>query len=136
MTPFKCNHDGACNDVRLCCTDTEMTLTRSDIRRIEALGFRADEFTRQAPDGFVELRNVDGLCYFYDPEKKVCRIYEHRPEGCRYYPVVYDYRMKTCVVDRDCPSGVTVTADEIAELCPRVRRLVETLVGESNDGDQ
>ena len=34
MSPFTCNHDGSCEEVRLCCFETEMTVTREDVKRI------------------------------------------------------------------------------------------------------
>jgi Fe-S-cluster containining protein len=77
--------------------------------------------------GFCELKNVDGHCYFYDPESKVCKIYEHRPEGCRYYPIIYHTTKRKCLVDKDCPSRETMTREEVRKVCHKVRRLVETL---------
>jgi len=76
-----------------------MPLTADDILRIEALGYRREEFS--VFDGsIVRLRNVNGKCFFLD-ENNRCRIYEHRPEGCRIYPAIYDGR--NVVVDRVCP---------------------------------
>ncbi len=131
MSPFVCNHNGDCDEDRLCCLKTEMTLTQDDIRRIESLGYDRDEFVHRAQDGFYELRNIDGHCFFYDPSSKLCRIYEHRPEGCRYYPVVYDARADRCIVDEECPSRSTVSDDEIRRICHGVRTLIRTLVREA-----
>jgi hypothetical protein len=39
LSPFVCNHDGSCEEIRICCTETEMTLTRDDAQRIESWGF-------------------------------------------------------------------------------------------------
>ncbi|MGQ4870427.1 MAG: YkgJ family cysteine cluster protein [Candidatus Thorarchaeota archaeon] len=135
MSPFQCNHDGSCSKVRLCCIETEMTLTRRDVERIERLGYTRDEFVVRSEDGFCELRNVDGHCYFYDPDTLLCTIYEDRPEGCRYYPVIYDMRKRRCVVDKDCPSRDTMTRQEVRKVCNKVRRLVETLVREAKFHD-
>lgn len=131
MTPFICNHDGSCDEVRLCCAETEMTLTREDAERIDALGFSRSDYLVRAEDGFCELRNVDGFCYFYDTKTKLCKIYEHRPEGCRYYPVVYHARKKKCITDGDCPSRDTVSRDEIRKVCHKVRKLIERLQQEA-----
>ena len=135
MTPFVCNHDGTCEEVRLCCTETEMTLTREDVERIESLGYDRKDFLVRVMAGFCELRNVDGKCFFYDPVTKICRIYENRPEGCRYYPIIYDMRKRKCIIDADCPSGETVTRDDIRRVCHKVRRLVETLREEAAHGE-
>ena len=135
MTPFVCNHDGSCDEIRLCCTETEMTLTREDVERIEALGYNRTDFLVRVMAGFCELNNVDGFCYFYDRETKECRIYEDRPEGCKYYPNIYDMRRKKCIIDRDCPSGETVTREEVRKVCHKVRKLVETLRQEAAHGE-
>ncbi len=76
-----------------------MMLTAEDIERIEGLGYR-DFFLKR--DGFFMLKNVDGKCIFLD-ENGRCSIYEHRPEGCRYYPMVYDISSKKVVLDNYCP---------------------------------
>jgi Fe-S-cluster containining protein len=135
LSPFVCNHDGSCEEIRLCCTETEMTLTRKDAERIEALGYKKEDFMVRVMAGFCELRNVDGHCFFYDTETKKCRIYENRPEGCRYYPIIYDTRKRKCVLDTDCPSAITVNREEIRKVCHRVRKLVETLREEAAHGE-
>jgi Fe-S-cluster containining protein len=112
-----------------------MTLTRKDVERIEALGYDRKDFLVRVMAGFCELRNIDGNCFFYDSDTKICRIYENRPEGCRYYPIIYDARKKKCVIDKDCPSGETVSREEIRQVCHKVRRLVETLRQEAAHGE-
>jgi Fe-S-cluster containining protein len=112
-----------------------MTLTREDVNKIEKLGYERKDFVVRVKDGFCELRNVEGHCYFYDRGKKICQIYENRPEGCRYYPIIYDARKKKCVIDKDCPSGVTFTREEIRKICHKVRQLVKTLRQEAAHGE-
>ena len=104
-----------------------MTLTREDADRIEALGYDRKDFLVRGMAGFCELKNIDGHCYFYNPETKECKIYESRPEGCRYYPIIYHSVKRKCLVDKDCPSGETVSREEIRKICHKVRKLVETL---------
>ncbi len=135
MSPFVCNHDGSCDDVKLCCVETEMTLTKKDADRIDKIGYDRKDYLIKAKDGFCELRNIDGHCYFYDADTKLCKIYEHRPDGCRYYPIVYHFRKRKCVTDGDCPSRETVDRDEIRGICHKVRNLVNTLVEEASHGE-
>lgn len=135
MSPFECDHDGSCENIRLCCIDTEMTLTKRDVERIEGIGYDKKVFLVKSKDGFCELRNVDGHCYFYDPSTKLCEIYDFRPEGCRYYPVIYDMKRRKCVIDKDCPSRETMTREEIRKVCHRVRNLVETLLQEAEHNE-
>jgi len=110
-----------------------MTLTESDMDRIDAAGHARDEYVVRTKDSFCQIRNLDGHCYFYDSEKKICGIYDLRPDGCRFYPIIYDIRRHKCVVDKDCPSRKTVTSEEINRLCSDVRRLVEGLMAEAKN---
>ena len=98
----------------LCCLETEMILTESDVRRLESLGYRREDFS-EFRDGFVRLKNIDGRCYFLRDGK--CEVYEHRPMGCRAYPVVFDLKRGECVIDDYCPAGWTVSDEEFDEKC-------------------
>ncbi len=83
-----------------------MTLSQIDIQRIvESSKARLDknEFVATTPDGFFQLKNVNGHCFFLDLESKLCKIYEFRPQGCRFYPMIYDLSNKKCVLDKECP---------------------------------
>ena len=131
MTPFECNHNGECDEVRLCCTDTEMTLTRADAERIDTLGYQREDYLIHTDDGFCQLRNVDGHCYFYNTVSKLCQIYDARPEGCKYYPIIYDMRKRKCITDKDCPSRETMTREEIRKSCHKVKALVNRLRNEA-----
>lgn len=84
----------------LCCLETEMILTPEDIKRLSALGYSLEDFAKKSGK-FWTLRNVDGKCYFLDDTG--CRIYNHRPYGCRLYPLIYDLTNNTIVLDRYCP---------------------------------
>jgi hypothetical protein len=112
-----------------------MTLTCQDAERIDSLGYERKDYLLHAEDGFSQLRNVDGHCFFYSPKTKTCRIYESRPEGCRYYPVIYDVRRRKCVVDKDCPSAGTVTREELRKVCHRVRAAVDLMMREAAHGE-
>ena len=84
-----------------CCHSTEMPLTFGDIKRIRALGFEEKYFIREV-DGWFQLRNIaEGHCFFlYDG---LCSIYPYRPQGCTYYPVVFDLDRGEIVLDTECP---------------------------------
>lgn len=83
-----------------------MQLSKSDIKRIEKLGYKADEFS-EVKDGVRVLKNVDGKCFFLKDGK--CSIYESRPFGCRLYPVVWDVERKRAVVHDFCPLASSVS---------------------------
>jgi Fe-S-cluster containining protein len=113
---FKCI---ACG---VCCIGTEMELLAEDIRRITARGYKMEDFVAEK-DGVYRLKNVDGHCVFYDPQTRMCKIYDIRPVGCRMYPLVYDGRSVT--VDKTCPTWNTVPRSEIKRLSPYVLQFLE-----------
>ncbi len=97
-----------------------MPLTMEDIRRIEALGYPRDLFVT-VRDGIPRLRNRDGKCVFLGDDGR-CIIYEHRPMGCRLYPVIQVD--DGCGVDYEyCPYAHLITREEIEWACPKVLEL-------------
>ncbi|MFX1601887.1 MAG: YkgJ family cysteine cluster protein [Promethearchaeota archaeon] len=124
-----------CGDGRACCTETEMTLTHEDAKRITALGYSKSDYLVRVTAGFCELKNVDGHCFFYDSDSMMCKIYEARPDGCRWYPVIYDARKRKCIVDDECPAAGTVARNRVRKVSHKVRRLVESLRQEAAHGE-
>ena len=107
----------------LCCVDTEMILTPSDIARLEALGFRREYFA--VSDGrFYRLKNVDGHCVFFRDGR--CIVYEYRPIGCSMYPIVIDLESGEVVVDTACPLAHTTSEAELK----RARRYARLILAE------
>jgi len=95
-----------CVDCGNCCRETEMIISAQDITRIKKNApenLRRINFIKKTADGLFQLKNIDGNCVFFDPTTKLCKIYEIRPEGCRFYPLIYDIDEKLCVLDQDCP---------------------------------
>ena len=83
-----------------CCKDTCMPLSKMDIKRIESLGYSYDFFVG-IRDGWLQLKNKDGYCVFHNGKK--CLIYEHRPEGCHLYPIIFDKDNNCAILDEECP---------------------------------
>lgn len=79
-----------------------MPLTEADILRIEALGHRREVFSALDDEFVPQLRNDSGHCVFLGPTGR-CTIYEHRPDGCRLYPLVWDRDRNDVVLDDFCP---------------------------------
>ena len=100
-----------------------MPLTNEDIERIEKLGYRRQEFAVKV-DGIYRLRNIDGKCYFLD-ESNRCRIYDHRPIGCRIYPVILDVETNRAIVDDLCPMKDSVSRKDIKSAEKILRKLVK-----------
>ena len=77
-----------------------MLLSNSDIQNIENIGFKRNYFVR-FKKGWFYLKNKDGRCVFHNGKK--CIIYDHRPEGCKLYPLIFDDDHKRAIIDEDCP---------------------------------
>jgi len=103
-----------------CCYETEMPLTNEDVKRIESLGYKKEDFSIVV-NGIRRLRNVNGKCYFLRNNR--CIIYEHRPEGCRLYPLVFDG--KDVVVDKLCPKWreVKITEEDKKALLKLIHKI-------------
>lgn len=112
-----------------CCLETEMPLTKSDIRRIARQGFRLSDFAVKVGVEW-RLRNSSGRCFFLSGG--LCRIYSHRPEGCRLYPLVYNEDMGKLAMDNLCPHGREFEVDE--EDTARLMRLIRRLEKEAEKG--
>ncbi|RLF23346.1 MAG: YkgJ family cysteine cluster protein [Thermoprotei archaeon] len=110
----------------ICCVNTEMPLTLEDIARIRKLGFKTSSFVIMK-DGIPRVRNVHGKCVFLDRSNNRCVIYQQRPEGCRFYPLVLMNNIVT--VDQLCPKARQVkrriSRDQKAKLMGLIRRLEE-----------
>ncbi|MHA1251297.1 MAG: hypothetical protein ACTSRP_15010 [Candidatus Helarchaeota archaeon] len=72
-----------CEDCGICCKNTEMLISLEDIDSIIENSQRIIK-----KEDFV-LINDDGLYQF--------------PEGCRFYPLIYDFNRNNCILDKDCP---------------------------------
>ena len=79
-----------CSNCGVCCTETEMLLSKKDIKRLENKGFSQNQFVNYDKQGYAQLKNRDGYCIFYDLKNRRCSVYVDRPAGCRVYPVILD----------------------------------------------
>ncbi|WP_371801980.1 YkgJ family cysteine cluster protein [Candidatus Lokiarchaeum ossiferum] len=94
-----------CKTCGICCQSTEMELSIKDINRIEESNktkHTKDDFC-SFENGYYILKNVNNSCIFYDLKLKQCQIYSVRPEGCRFYPMIYNIDQEKCELDSDCP---------------------------------
>ncbi len=82
----------------LCCHETEMTLSGADMTEIEKRGHKDFSIIK---NGYTYIRNVDGMCIFL--KGGLCSIYEYRPLGCRFYPVIFDEQDERAILDDFCP---------------------------------
>ncbi len=104
-----------------------MPLSEKDIKRIEKLGYRRDEFS-VVVDGVRVLKNVDGKCFFLKDDR--CSIYEYRPLGCRFYPVIYDVDRRKAVVHDFCPLAGEVKISTVKKVERALIRHIREVFGE------
>jgi Fe-S-cluster containining protein len=104
-----------------------MTLSEKDITRIQRLGYEIEEFLEEK-DGFMTLRNIDNHCTFL--KNKRCSIYENRPQGCRYYPLIYDFDIEDFAIDNLCDHHDDFDLEIYRPLFDSVQVFVYNLMGE------
>ncbi len=121
-----------CSNCGVCCTDTEMLLSKKDMERLANRGFKADFFAKIDNEGYVQLKNNGGYCVFYDPKNHRCNVYIDRPAGCRVYPVILDEE-KGIILDDICHSRYTISDEEKKVKGKRVVKLLERIDSEAEN---
>jgi len=119
-----------CSHCGICCTETEMLLSKEDIKRIEKKGFHKKYFLKIDKEGYAQLKNRNGYCVFYDLEKRQCRIYPDKPSGCGVYPVILDEDIGI-IIDEICPEKATITPEEKEEKGKAVINLIKVIDAEA-----
>ena len=119
-----------CSNCGVCCTETEMLLSKKDIKRLEKKGFSQNQFVNYDKKGYALLKNRDGYCIFYDLKNRRCSVYVDRPAGCRVYPVILDEETGI-ILDSICQSRKTITQSEKNIKGKRVIKLLEIIDSEA-----
>jgi hypothetical protein len=101
-----------------------MPLTIRDIRRIVKKGFKPGDFIVRK-NGERRLRNLEGSCVFL--KEGTCEIYSFRPEGCRLYPLIYDWSKNRAIIDQACSHREEFKikqsrSKQLRELVKRIKR--------------
>jgi len=122
--------ESVCLSCGRCCTSTEMVLSEQDIMLIlkqSKVIQNEDEFSFINKEGLHQLRNVNGHCFFFDLNSKQCEIYYSRPQGCRFYPLIYDTYRKKCILDQDCPHPNNLYEDmaHLKSICKSLREFLK-----------
>jgi Fe-S-cluster containining protein len=107
-----------------------MMLSDADVECIERIGYNKQEFLRYDKQGYIRLKNRNGFCVFYDVERCRCRIYKHRPLGCRVYPVIYS-EQEGIIVDDLCPMKSTVSKIELKRKGKKLMALLQSIDAEA-----
>ncbi len=119
-----------CSNCGVCCTETEMLLSKKDIKRLEKKGFSQNQFVDYDNHGYAQLKNRDGYCVFYDLKNQQCSVYVDRPAGCRVYPVILDEEAGL-ILDDICESRNSITLSEKRLKGKRVIELLEVIDAEA-----
>ncbi len=124
------SRDNKCVNCGNCCLQTEMILSEKDIKLIlnkAPLNLSREDFTLKNSEGYYQLKNIKGLCVFFKKDTKLCKIYEFRPQGCRFYPLIYDFDNKKCIYDKDCPRiGLfNLTKKELSITCNNIKNFLK-----------
>jgi len=120
-----------CENCGQCCIRTEMILSKQDINRIKKYAPKnlvKKKFVFKNEEGFFQLKNLGNHCFFLDFQSKKCKIYDIRPKGCDFYPLIYDSSVNQCVIDKDCPRPQLFYQDKekIHEVCQKVKKFLVT----------
>jgi len=124
-----------CKDCGICCLDTEMILSDKDILKIEQnnsyIGKSSLKYYYEK-DGFKQLRNIENHCIFFDIDTQQCDIYDYRPEGCRFYPMIYDIDQDKCILDQDCPRKYRFYKEEkkFKSSCVNLKQFIQEIYKE------
>ena len=124
LPEFYCPYSDECYE---CCLDTEMTLSISDVKRIEKNGYNRSEFLVEK-EGFIVLQNIKGHCYFL--KDKRCSIYKSRPQGCRFYPLIYDFDVEEILIDELCANDTKFDVNDYDSISEDVIIYVNEIMAE------
>ena len=122
-----------CVDCGNCCRETEMILSGQEIDLIKnrnPKNLKVSDFVKKTVEGLFQLKNVDNHCVFFDPIAKLCKIYTIRPQGCQFYPLIYDSDKRLCVLDQDCPRTELFYPNKPSQvkICTKIVRFLEKQV--------
>ena len=120
-----------CENCGKCCIRTEMILSKQDINRIKQYAPKnlvKKRFVFKNNAGFFQLKNIGNHCSFLDSISKQCKIYEIRPKGCGFYPLIYDSSVGKCDLDKDCPRPHLFYQDKqkLKEACESLKKFLRT----------
>ena len=121
------------NNCHFCCVETEMLLSKSDIKRIASnTRHLPEEFSDMTNEGYYILKNKrvgnKEQCFFLDSQGK-CKIYAIRPEGCQYYPCIWDLTTHEPFTDDICPYHKQFE-DQIEKIRNKLELFVLKVIGE------
>jgi Fe-S-cluster containining protein len=115
-----------CNNCGKCCLETEMILSKKDVEEISknsTKGLSEADFVFINEAKLYQLKNKKKHCIFLDINSKLCKIYKFRPQGCRFYPIIYDKERRKCIYDKECPrvEKFYLERDDFKKVCSNIK---------------
>ena len=123
--------ENKCRDCGICCLNTDMILSEQDISLIlkscTSNDLHREDFIFRNKKGHFQLKSIVNHCVFFDTITKTCEIYYARPQGCRFYPLIFDYDKKKCVFDKDCPRTHLFyqNNDRLERSCKKIKKFIK-----------
>ena len=107
-----------------CCEQTQMLLSNADMDRIERETKQVRRQFSYLRDGYFYLKNRGQYCIFLNPAANSCAIYAIRPQGCRFYPIIFDPFLDYAVVDKDCTNRDNIPQEMTLKNLPELREFI------------
>jgi len=107
-----------------------MILSEQDINLItkkSSSNLKKEDFVFRSKSGYFQLKNINGHCIFFDFATKLCKIYDLRPKGCRFYPLIYNFEKKSCIFDNECPRPHLFYQEiqEFKDTCQKIKQFLK-----------
>ncbi len=118
-----------CKDCGVCCLNTEMLISIEDIDRILTnypSKLKLNDFAFKITPHAYQLKNENNRCFFFNLEEKKCKIYEFKPTGCEFYPLIYSLDNMRCERDSDCPNRSLFNSDheDFKQNCNKLKQFI------------
>ena len=118
--------DDKCQLCGKCCLETEMILSQKEVDLIlKFCKLKKEDFVFKVGE-FYKLKNLEGHCFFFNHTRNFCEIYEYRPQGCRFYPLIYDKDNNSCIYDEECPRSHLFyqSKNDFKKMCKKLKKYV------------
>ncbi len=111
-----------------------MMLSSEDVQVIIDCGYRKIDFCFVDEEGFTRLKNINGVCFFLRDNK--CIIYSSRPQGCKFYPIIFDLDKNNAIVDPDCPLAKSISSKIASTFNNDLKKLIRKIIEERENSSE
>lgn len=111
-----------------------MILSSEDVQTIMDCGYNKEDFSFVGEEGFIRLKNVDGICFFLRDNE--CSIYASRPQGCKFYPIIFDLDKNKAIVDPDCPLADSILSKTVLSFNKDLKKFIRKIIEEREESSE